>query len=324
MSPQQPAGPVDTPIAVYRLTRQFLAIVVAGVLIKWLLFSVVSVRTSHMRPSLLDGDRVIVRRGMGAPGLLFGAAPRRGAVVLCDLPGAGDIRTFLRVAAVPGDTLRIDSASVTVSGQPPLKRVALDSMVLPAEYAPRDFFAPWAVPRRGTVLDLDSLSQRDLLFAASIHARQYPRRTVDVDQVLFVDGIPSNEYIIANFLLYEGAFDSIPDSLDLNWFFWDRLRENLRFSLKDREVRLDFALLDNGVRLTQVTVKRSFVFVLADNWEEGFDSRYFGPLSTAAIHGVASRLLWAARPGSGAKRRGGRILAPVSMSEEAVYQAAPQ
>jgi hypothetical protein len=152
--------------------------------------------------------------------------------------------------------------------------------------------APFRLPERGHEYRLDSLTQRDFVFAASMRAQEYPRRDHDVHATLFVDGIPSNEYIIKNFLLYEGTFDSIPDSLDFDWFFWDRLRDNLRYSLENREVRLQFALMENGKKVEAYRVRHWFLFLLADNWESGFDSRYFGPVSAARLRAGVPLVLW--------------------------------
>jgi len=294
--------PLDTPVALYRLLRQFLVVIAIGLLVKLLMLTAVTVRDGHMAPCLLTGDRVLVRRGLAAPGLALGLAPARGSVVVLAVPHRDRVRACLRVAAVPGDSVVIASGRMLSPSLGGVCASAPDS-VLPPEYSPRDFAAPLRLPRRGQTLALEGLSQRDFLFAASMQAQQDPGGTYDVKADLLVDGIPSNEYIISNFLLYAGAFGSIPDSLDYDWFFWDRLRDNLRYTLENRRVRLQWGLYRNGRPVATVKVRRAFVFALADDWTGGCDSRYFGPVCVSRIAGRVSRVLWSAGPEQGGRAR---------------------
>lgn len=289
-------APLDAPLAAYRLVKQFALVLVAGLVLKWLFLGTTLVRTDHMAPALHEGDRVLLWRGAARPVVRHITHAGRGAVVVFDFPHDAPNRGCLRVAGVPGDTVTISNGRLEPqSGSAAPAPLPQDS-VLPPEYSPRDFTAPFRLPLPGDTYQLDSLTQRDFLFAASMRAQEYPRRTHDVLPTLFIDGIPSNEYIIENFLLYDGAFDSIPDSLDFDWFFWDRLRDNLRYSLENREVRLEFALVENGGKIETYRVRKRFLFLLADNWASGYDSRYFGPVCATHVRGTVPLILWSAGP----------------------------
>ncbi|MBD3242869.1 MAG: hypothetical protein GF331_19915 [Chitinivibrionales bacterium] len=308
-------APVDAPLAVYRLLKQFVLVLLVGVLIKWLFFGTMVIRTDHMAPALHAGDRVLLWRGVARPVLKHFFQPRAGAVVVFDFPHRGSARGCLRVAAGPGDTVAISRGRFVSIPDSAVPAPLPQDSVLPPEYSPRDFTAPFRLPRPGDTYQLDSLTQRDFIFAASMRAQEYPGRTHDVQPTLFIDGIPSNEYIIENFLLYEGAFDSIPDSLDYDWFFWDRLRDNLRYSLENREVRLEFALMENGKKVEAYRVRKRFYFLLADNWVSGFDSRYFGPVSAARLRGSVPLTLWS--------RKGKRVFSRIPPRREERAPAPP-
>lgn len=293
-APRKPSVPIDPPLAIYKLARQFVLIVLAGLLLHLLLFGTVRLNSNHMAPRLFRGDRVLIYRGGARPLLSWFTPFRRGMAVVFRYPSAADTRGCLRIAALPGDTITISNGRI-VSARESLKSVATPSeAVLPPEFSPRDFAAPFRLPERGDVYHLDSLTQRDFLFVAAMRRQLRAGRRQDVRPELFVDNIPSNEYIIKNFVLYEGRFDSIPDSLDYNWFFWDRLRDNLRFTLENQEVRLQFGLYDGQRRIESFRVTRPFVFLLADNWQSGYDSRYFGPVCRSHLLGSVVLVLWSA------------------------------
>ncbi len=287
-------APLDAPLAVYRLVKQFTLVLVVGLLIKWLFFGTTVIRTDQMAPSLAEGDWVLLWRGAARPLIGHIARPDAGAVVIFDFPHRAPARGCLRIAAASGDTVAISGGRLVSPSDSAAPAPLPQDSILPPEYSPRDFTAPFRLPLPGDTYPLDSLTLRDFVFAASMRAQEYPARRHDVQATLFIDGIPSNEYIIENFLLYDGAFDSIPDSVDFDWFFWNRLRDNLRYSLENREVRLEFALMENGGKIERYRVRKRFVFLLADNWASGYDSRYFGPVCASHIRGSVPLILWSA------------------------------
>lgn len=283
--------PVDRRLALIRIAGRFAVIVLASLAVKQFAATIVTIHNDHMSPVILNGDRTLVTRGLAHPLQLFGAPPRPGAIVITDIPNRPASRACLRVCALPGDTVAIDGGTITKPSRLARPPLAVDS-VLPAEFSPRDYTRPYVLPRRGQTITLDSLCARDLIFAASIVAQQNRGTEVDVRVDLLVDGIPSNEYIIRGFHLYGGRFDSIPNSFDFDWFFWDRLEQNLRYNLTGRAVAMKFAVHVDGERVAEAKMRRGCVFLLADNWAGGFDSRYAGPVSVDRITGTVAFVLW--------------------------------
>jgi len=86
--------------------------------------------------------------------------------------------------------------------------------------------------------------------------------------------------------------DAIPDDLKNDWFFWYRLKSYLDQTNSEHSIRLSFSVMLGNSSISKYTVKKSYVFLLADNWSTGLDSRYFGPVQSANISGRAFLVLW--------------------------------
>jgi hypothetical protein len=184
-----------------------------------------------------------------------------------------------------------------------------EASVLPPEYSPRDNLSPLRIPRPGEVVDLDTVSQRDLFFYASMIAQENPDKECRIGAELRIDDSLSNDYIIPDFPLYSGPFSSVPDSLRMDWFFWNRLRDYLGRILTDKPVTLHFKVLLDGVPVTDYTVGKPFAFLLAEVWSAGYDSRYFGPVALSEMRGIPVAVLWSFGVGAEENRelRGKRI-----------------
>ena len=123
-----------------------------------------------------------------------------------------------------------------------------------------------------------------------------PRAACRVRADLFIDGKQSNNFKITSFSLYNGTLETIPKKFEYDWFFWGRLKEYLSHSLHGKDIALTVSLIKNGVPVVRYVLKENFVFLLADDWRKGFDSRYYGPVRAASIKGRVICVLWSIRP----------------------------
>jgi hypothetical protein len=163
---------------------------------------------------------------------------------------------------------------------------------LPPNYSPRDSMNVFRLPVVGETLILDSLSLRDFFFAAAMAKQEPGGKRLRVKPGLLIDEQPADTFSLTDFSLFKGKLDSIPPEYDFNWFFWDRLREYCAHTFKGKNFSLDFGLFDNDIRMTKYRVTKYFIFLLADDWRKGFDSRYFGPVAAQLLRGRPVCVLW--------------------------------
>jgi hypothetical protein len=298
-----PKIPGDLRISVYRIVKFFVLLIAGAFAVKYALIDTLKINTDQMAPALLAGDRIcIFRTPFVLPFRKIGL-PGRGTPVVAGHPLFGEHPICLRVAGLPGDSMMISRGKfLIVDGSPAfsLGSALADDEVLPLEFAPRDTMTPYRLPKRADAIELDSLTMRDFFYACAMIRQENPQATCTVLANLFIDTILSNEYTIKEFPLYKGALSAIPKKYEYDWFFWDRLKEYLTRSLSGKDVNLSFGLLMNGSRVSRYSVKEQFVFLLADDWRKGFDSRYFGPVRAQALRGRILFVVWSIRPKGGA------------------------
>lgn len=286
--------PIDGRIILYRIVKYTALVALFVLAIKFLLLDTVLVRTDQMEPTLLDGDRVIVFKTFHAwPFSALLVPHRKSPVVFANLQQAGK-PSCLRVAAVSGDSIVFSSGKCLIlnkhaaafSSKSPFEEL------LPPDYSPRDSMPVYRMPRKGTKVSLDSLSSRDFFFAASLIRQENPKEFFGVKPAAFVDGAPKDSLFLKDFYLYKGRLDSVPAKYEYDWFFWDRVRDYLVKSYSGKDVFLGFVLARNGARMYDYTFKKTCIFLVADDWQKGFDSRYFGPVVSSSVKGRVICVLW--------------------------------
>jgi hypothetical protein len=220
--------------------------------------------------------------------------PSLGKPVVFDSPFEKKLRASLRIAGIWGDTVSIDSGVIVNSRKPKFKfsRKEKGGLIVPATFSPRDFFPSYQIPKKGTTLLLDSLPLRDFFFAANVVRQENKKSKITIKADLFVDDSLSNDYFIKEFALYKGTIDTIPAKYEFDWFFWDRLNQYLNATNEERSVALKFSLYIDNVKTSQYSVRDNYIFLLADNWSDGLDSRYIGPVKVSSLVGRVFFVLW--------------------------------
>lgn len=290
---------VDPFTVIFRLVKEAAVIIVAVVAVKALLLDIVAVRGDQMSPSIRSGDHLLTFRLPYLPLVRNALGASRNQPVIFSHPFSNK-RGCLRVAGIPGDTIFVDSGVVHNRRNKKPSRCMLDSVnpadLLPEEYSPRDFMPAMILPIPGTTLTLDSLDLFQFFTALSIIRQENPRSACSLSVALEINGTAAVDYYLADFVLYKGALNAVPDSLRYNWFFWSRLNEYLRLAYPDRVERLVFSFSKNGSRVTHYTVRNRFLFLIADYKKSGYDSRYFGPVMSTHVFGRPLAVLWSFSP----------------------------
>jgi len=284
----------DTRMVIYRGLRWFAIILVVGLFLKFFVCDSVRVDGSQMEQTVLSGDRVLLLKAPYVTPVLKKFFEVENKLAVAELPERDGRCTMLRIAAISGDTASIDAGQFyrnccAVDG---MRKDTLRYNLLPAEYSPADFMAPYRVPAPGDTVTFAELTLRDLIFAYAVLLQERSRVTLKAFAVAG-DSIISG-YRIKDFALYNGPIDSIPEELSADWFFWDRLREYMNISAEDSDVKpqLAFSVFRGAKEITGFRVKERYLFLMGDNWTGAKDSRYFGAVRLDNVKGRPVMRLW--------------------------------
>jgi signal peptidase I len=294
-------SPVDARIVVYHFIKYTVLLLGFVLFVKFAVFDTVAIATDQMSPALIQGDRVILWRLSLLWPISRLRLPGRGKVVVVMHPLLLKKLACLRVAGLPGDSIVIGKGVLRITGS---AGVSFGGSVPPAEallpeFTPRDSMGPYRLPHPGDTIRLDSLSLRDFFFAAAMINQEQSEKKCVMKADLFIDGKSANNLPMMNFSLYKGTLDALPETFAYNWFFWDRLQEYWARTAAGKQCLLRLGLYKDNERISKYVIHGSYIFLLADDWRKGLDSRYFGPVRASLIKGKVVCVLWSIGRGSG-------------------------
>jgi hypothetical protein len=295
--------PPDARIAVYRLARYTALFLGSVAVVKLAVLDTVVIKTDQMAPALLQGDRIVMLRTPHIWPFSRLMPPGRRAPVVARHPIFSKSFACLRVAGLPGDSMVIGRGMFRVLNRkcrPLGDSIPVAEALLP-EFTPRDSMDAYRLPRRGDTIDLDSLTLRDFFFAAAMIKQEQASGKISLKADLFIDGKRANDIPMSNFALFKGSIDAIPGHFVYNWFFWDRLYAYWKQTAGGKQCLLRFGLYRDRERIKKYVLRGSFIFLLADDWRKGFDSRYFGPVSSRLVKGRVACVLWSIDPVAGGR-----------------------
>jgi signal peptidase I len=284
----------DFRIVVYRTIKQLVIIVICAVIIKSLFIDSILISGNQMSPTIVKGDQTLIFKFPFLQLIQEKIKPGLSTPVVFKKPFEKNKMACLRIAGTWGDTVSVDSGIFVNFRNSKLKFIRKDknAMVVPASYSPRDYFKEFRVPLRGDHLKLDSLSLRDFFFTVAVIRQENTNSKVSVKADLYIKDTISNDYFIKEFSLYKGTLDTVPVKYQFDWFFWDRLDNYLNSTVNDYSTKMKFTVYLNNQKLTDYIIKKKYVFMLADNWSDGLDSRYIGPVQVKSLVGQVFFVLW--------------------------------
>jgi signal peptidase I len=278
----------------------FFIVLGAGLTIKFFVLDSVKINGIQMEPAIMAGDRLLIFK---TPYVIPGGFIRPQKPVVATLPDK-NANTILRIAATSGDIISIDEGQFYRNGQP-IERFHKDIeefSVISAEFSPSDFMPPFKIPEPGDSITFAELSMRDLIFAYSILRQE--RSKIRLKPFVVMDENLIDDYVIKDFILYNGPIDEIPDSLTADWFFWDRLQEFFSITAGgEKGAQLAFSVFKGNREITGFTVKKQYAFLIGDNWNGAKDSRYFGPVIINNVQGRVFMALWGFKVDEYGKRK---------------------
>ncbi len=287
-------APIDGRFVTYRIVRWLAIVIAIAAAVKFIIFDSVLIRTDQMAPKLIDGDRTIVLRLLNVWPLSLCCPQFRKSPVIVNDPLLFRYAACLRIAAKSGDSVFVSRGNFHIINKPDMEFSALpkNEESLPPDYSPRDSMGLYVLPQKGESIALDSLSLRDFFFTVSLIRQENPKASFDIKPSLYINGDTAPSFVFTDFYLYKGPIDSVPKEHEFDWFFWDRAHDYLRQSLQGKDVELSFSLMQNGVRQFNYTFTQSCIFLLADDWQKGYDSRFFGPVTSTYVGGRIVCVVW--------------------------------
>ncbi|MFP4522846.1 MAG: S26 family signal peptidase, partial [Fibrobacterota bacterium] len=244
-------------------------------------------KINSMEGELESGDRLVVLKAPYGPGIPFTeknlpflGSPRAGELFIVSYPDSSASKTVLRCAGSPGQRLYISD-----------KRVILDDEMLPGygmeknrrspvlspDVIPRDNLSEIIVPAIGDSLVLESADIFTMLYYKNIIQSENPDARVSYKPLLLIGGDTVREFSLKEMKTHLDDYSEItPENTDLislsNIFRYIR-------SSSEADVYATVRILFNEDPLDYYFVRRNYYFFISDNWDKGYDSRYFGFLS---------------------------------------------
>jgi signal peptidase I len=291
--------PADIRITVYRVVGYITTIAILGLAVKLYLLDSVRIETNQMSPALYNGDRVLVWKAHHAPPFSWFISHSRHSPVI--FARSNKTREFgcLRIAGKAGDEVSIADGRLSLLNKPLVAPLGTQdaSGTIPPDYGPRDWLEPYTIPERGDEFILDTMSLRDFIFAWAVIHQENPDGKYALKPWLQINDSVIQDFYVTDFSLYRGPLDAIPPELSSQWFFWSNLLNYIQATHADEKISLEMSIVVNGSPKMRYTVMEHYYFLIADNWTDGFDSRYTGPVGYKSVKGRVLCVMWSFDPG---------------------------
>ena len=292
--------PADARTILYHIVKRSLVILALALAVKYAGCDTSAVKSDRMAPTVQNGDRILFSRPSSAYPFKLVMRYKRNDPVVFVQPGHRGSLGCLRIAGLPGDSVRVEDAMLLASGTGEgayslAGNIPADE-ILPADYSPRDNMPPFRVPAPGDTIAVQSLDMRDFVYLYAMAKQENPNGSITLEPILTVGDSVRNDYLIRDFYAYTGRFGNIPDTARSNWFFWDRLQQYIAQIEDSTPVDISFILRNKGMPVDRYVIRDRFYFLMGDHWIDSYDSRYFGPVSADLMRGRLRAILWSFDP----------------------------
>lgn len=305
--------PKDARLVVYEVLETAAAVLVLAALVRFFLLQAFTVPSASMAGTLLPGDRILGNRivyGLKIPFsdrvLLRFKSVRPGEIVIFREPVDAGRRAVRRVLAVSGMRVHIVAKAAYVNHELfsfPASADPGDRLLIEEKFSPRDNLREIRLPEAGETVNLDTLSLPEFDFYASLIRQENPLARISVTNDMMKDSVVFNDIKLPELKTELLKSDSSPnfDAMD-----WIELNNILNFlASRDDSSRYGFrrTLYMDGGRIGGYTVKGRSLFLIGDNWDESFDSRFYGFVSEARVVARASFIFFSSEDKSVRWRR---------------------
>ena len=257
-----------------------------------------TIPTGSMEKSLLVGDFLLgVKFIYGAPVLpnipfvwenywkFPGFTdPKRGDVVIFKYPGGEKKDYIKRCVAVGGDTVEINTKTLTVNGKelspPPNARWEYEGNLR----AGIKYFEKLYIPKKGDTIDIANADLREFIFFKHLVRQENPYSNIREEYRLIVDGVDYSDSTLTmkvNGQVRQDRF-SRPEYFEKlafhsDWTFYEyHFNTFISHFSPDSDIRIERKLVLNGREIPEYVCKYDNYFMMGDNRDSSADSRYWG------------------------------------------------
>ncbi|MDR2729076.1 MAG: signal peptidase I [Chitinispirillales bacterium] len=266
--------------------------------------------TGSMENSLLVGDFLLgLKFVYGAPIIPFSQElgitkrlpaiknPKAGDVVIFKYPGTDSKDYIKRAVAGPGDIVEIRGNTKLIVNGTELKLPPKGKYTGQNRPDTRiTNFAPLYIPKKGDVINSDTLPIREFLFFKHLVHQENPTKNVYMHFDLYLDGELSNttpfnfngaqlslQDLQSGKLTYQNEMTRRTETFDFNkfddWTALDYFLEIIRRNFPDKKVEFSKKLFMNTNLINSYSVRFDNYFMVGDNRDNSLDSRYWGYLN---------------------------------------------
>jgi len=281
----------------------------AGWLTRTIFFHSYLITDQSMAPKLLPGDRILTNRLKKK--ITFGFwKPDVFSVVVFKHPSDNQKKSIKRIIAGSGDILEIRKKILIVNGKTfPASDFIMDmSIERDPTFDPRDNFQSLEIPSPGDTLILSTLGLREFDYAVSLIKQELNEPGIQITCKLMINGKPIDISKYKELFKYTLNADNSPDLTKLPWYHLKSFKTQLSSRFPDMNIDFQQKAILNGEELILHVVKNPCYFVMGDNWEDSYDSRYWGYVNRKSIISKPLLIFWSQKPSGGLKINFKRLL----------------
>lgn len=245
------------------------------------------VSSPSMEPGLYLGDRVAVEKSKSI---------QRGDITVLWFPDDTTTAYVERCIGMPGDSLGIDSNRVIVNNTAVAEQPLKFSYLVKTDGTP---FSPSILENFhvGSYLQINSSTYQFMLADDDVKQLKTMKIVKNVEHVITAKGTPGPVYPGVNYLDWNSHFYGpvyIPkkgDKIQLTEFNKDLYIKCIQFE-NTRVSRDKKRLWVNGQAITEYTFQDNYYFMMGDNRDNSFDSRFWGFVPEKLIIGKGLYIYW--------------------------------
>ncbi|MFC1585370.1 signal peptidase I [Fibrobacterota bacterium] len=289
------------------------AAVVAGIVFRFMIFIPYSVSDNSMSPTLIPGDRILTNRLVKKMTAGFWE-PARGDLIVFRHPVYKETKSIKRVVAGQNDMIEIRDKQIIINGEPyrGFDFIRDTTIKRSPSIDPRDEFTPITIPSPGDTLVFSELSLREFDFAVSLMRQDWPNVSLEITCHLIVDGEVIDPAYFPSVFKITLNKDKKLDLSTMSWYNLNSLLNQLRTRFPEKEIDFRRTLFREGQEVRDYVVKEPCYFVMGDNWEQSYDSRFLGYVSRKSIVSKPLLIYWSKKPNTWIKINFYRILKFIS------------